>query len=86
MKRTLIISSLVLNFLLIGGLAWSHLATRARVFELMAEATEAEVRLQEHILAQLEAEPPELEQVVKMLRRNIANGAESSTMWRDAAN
>jgi uncharacterized membrane protein len=86
MKRTLIISSLVLNVLLIGALAWSYLESRERAFELVAEATEAEVRLQEHILARLEAEPPEIEGVRKMLRRNIANGAEISTVWRDAAN
>ncbi|MHC4079737.1 MAG: hypothetical protein ACYS15_05950 [Planctomycetota bacterium] len=86
MKRTLVISSLVLNVVLIGVLVWFYVGARERSFELMAEATEAEVRLQEHILAQLEAEPPEIEGLKQLLRRNIANGAEISTVWRDAAN
>jgi len=86
MKRTLIISSLVLNVLLIGVLGWWYVEARGRAFELVAEATEAEVRLQEHILAQLEAEPPEIEAVKMLLRRNIENGTEISVVWRDAAN
>ena len=86
MKRTLIISSLVLNVLLIGVLGWWYAEARGRAFEFVAEATEAEVRLQEHILAQLEAEPPEIEAVKTLLRRNIENGTEISVAWRDAAN
>jgi hypothetical protein len=86
MKRTLIISSLVLNVVLIGVLGWWYVGARGRAFELVAEATEAEVRLQEHILAQLEAEPPEIEGVKNLLRRNIESGESISEMWRDAAN
>jgi uncharacterized membrane protein len=86
MKRLLIISSLVLNVLLIGALAWWYVEARGRAFELVAEATEAEIRLQEHILTQLEAEPPEIDAVKMLLRRNIENGTEISVAWRDAAN
>jgi hypothetical protein len=86
MKKLLIISSVALNVLLIGVLAWSYVEARGRSFELVADATEAEVRLQEHILAQLEAEPPQIEAVKTLLRRNIANGTEISVAWRDAAN
>ena len=86
MRRLLIISSVALNVVLAGLLVWSHVEARGRSFALLAEATEAEVRLQEHILAQLEAEPPEIERVKTMLRRNIADGGQISTVWRDAAN
>ena len=85
MKTAILISSIALNLILAGLLMWSHLEARERAFSLVAEATEAEVRLQEHILAQLEAEPPQTERVKELLRRNIESGAETSLLWRDAA-
>jgi hypothetical protein len=86
MKRAVLISSIALNLILAGLLTWSHLEARDRAFSLVAEATEAEVRLQEHILAQLEAEPPETERVKEFLRRNIESGTETSALWKAAAN
>ncbi|MHC4505509.1 MAG: hypothetical protein ACYTFI_19565 [Planctomycetota bacterium] len=86
MKRFANIASIVLNVVLAGLLIWSHVQAGARAFTLVADAVEAEVRLQEHLLAQLEAEPPETDRVKELLRRNIANGVEIASLWRDAAN
>ncbi|MHC4946823.1 MAG: hypothetical protein ACYTG1_00980 [Planctomycetota bacterium] len=85
MKRTILISSLVLNVLLAGLLVLSRLADRDRAYTLLADATAAEVRLQEHVLAQLEADPPALEDAKAFLRRNIEGGTATADAWRTAA-
>ena len=84
MKRTILVLSLGLNVVLIGLLIWSQIHTRDLAFRTMAEATDAEVRLQMHVLAQLDADPPQLDEAKAFLKRNIEQGKEAVDMW-DAA-
>ena len=84
MKRAVLILSLGLNFVLIGLIIWSQIYTRDLAFRTMAEATDAEVRLQMHVLAQLEADPPQLDEAKAFLRRNIEQGKDATDMWDSA--
>ena len=55
MKRLPLILSLVLNVVLIVALVGLHRACRRMGFQAVADAAAAEVRLQEHMLAELES-------------------------------
>lgn len=86
MQRTLLIASLVLNAILVVGLVWSAARSRRTAFQLMADTTTAEVRLQTHILSALESsDPSRLEAVRRTLRRNIDQGRGVAADWAAAA-
>ena len=85
MKKAMIVLSIVLNIVLIvlivGGIRYS----RRTVFRTVAEATTAEVRLQEHFLKELESGDLKRIEVVKdMMRKNIENGKRASASWESA--
>ena len=84
MKRTVLVLSLVLNIVLIGLLIWSQKYARDLAFRTMAEATDAEVRLQAHVLGQLEADPPQLDEAKAFLKRNIEQGKDAMDLWNAA--
>ena len=75
MTRLPLILSVVLNVVLIVALVGLHRACRRMGFQAVADAAAAEVRLQEHILAELESgEQARIDKVKEMLRRGIQNG------------
>ena len=81
MKRTVLVLSLGLNIVLIGLLIWSQIYARDLAFRTIAEATDAEVRLQTHVLTQLDADPPQLEEAKAFLKRNIEQGRDAVDLW-----
>ena len=75
MKRLPLILSLVLNVVLIVALVGLYGASHRGGFRAVADAAAAEVRLQEHILAELESgEQARIDKVKEMLRRGIEIG------------
>ena len=75
MKRLPLILSVVLNVVLIVALVGLPWACRRMGFQAVADAAAAEVRLQEHILAELESgEQARIDKVKEMLRQGIDNG------------
>jgi hypothetical protein len=85
MKKTALLISLLLNVILIAGIIWVRGSARATVHNALADATYAEVQLQEHILTELEsADPERIAKVKAFLRRNISGGRETAARWRGA--
>lgn len=81
MKRAALVLSLALNVVLIGLLIWLQMYARDLAFRTIAEATDAEVRLQAHVLAQLDADPPQLDEAKAFLKRNIEQGKDAVDLW-----
>ena len=87
MQRWALIVSLALNVLLVAALLLGRGIARTTTFALLAEAAQAEVTLQEYILAEIESEDAaRVTAVGAMLRRNIQNGKQATASWRTAAN
>lgn len=74
MKRTVLILSLGLNVVLIGLLIWSQIYSHDLALRTIAEATDAEVRLQTHVLGQLD-------EAKAFLKRNIEQGKDAVDLW-----
>ena len=86
MKRRILIVSTALNIVLVGALLWVRTSARDTSFTMLADATDAEVRLQAHILAELESnDPTRIAAIKQTLRRNIESGHRSAADWRRAA-
>jgi hypothetical protein len=87
MKNAPLIISVVLNVVLIICLVALHSVSKQTAFQAVADAAAAEVRLQEHILAELESgDTTRLDKVKGTLKRNIENGKKAAADWRNAAN
>lgn len=86
MKKALLIVSLIVNVFLVVAIVWLHGYSRDTAFKAVADATDAEIRLQQYILKEIESDDSTRIQAVKeMLRRNIAQGKKSAAVWRRAA-
>lgn len=86
MKKAVLVLSVVLNIILIvlivGGIRYS----RRTAFRTVADATTAEVRLQEHFLEELESgDSQRIDAVKGMMRKNIENGKKAAASWGSAA-
>ncbi|MHC4107657.1 MAG: hypothetical protein ACYSTY_06180 [Planctomycetota bacterium] len=85
MKKALFGLSLALNVLLVAALLWIRAEGRETAHGALADATAAEVRLQQYVLAELESgDPQRVEAVKSFLRRNIDAGDVLAADWRNA--
>ncbi len=85
MKKAMLGLSLALNLLLVAALLWVPAEARETAFGAVADATAAEVRLQQYVLAELESDDPQRVEAVKsFLRRNIDAGDVLAANWRNA--
>ncbi len=86
MKKAPLIISVVINALLIVAVIALFQYSRRTSFRMVADFTEAEVRLQKHFLAELESgDPARLKEVKTTLKRNIENGNKVATDWQNAS-
>ena len=85
-KNIALASSIAVNVVLVAALIWVCVDSRNRNFTLLADVTTAEVRLQEHFLAEIESgDATRVEALKQMLRRNIQTGRSIAAGWRAAA-
>ena len=86
MKKATLVVSVALNVILVVLIAGSIRYSRRTAFQTIADATTAEVRLQEHILKELDSNDSKRIEVVKdIMRRNIENGKKVAGTWSAAA-
>ena len=86
MKKLLFVLSVILNIVLIAAVVVAHRSVKRTTFRTIADATAAEVRLQEHILTELDS--GDAERVGKMkdlLKQNIENGKQAAVRWQSAS-
>ena len=84
--KTVLVLSLILNVALIVGLVWGKQVVERQGFKMAALATDAEARLQEYTLKELESGDQErIESLKDFLARGIERGKEASAIWNDAA-
>ena len=83
MKKLPLILSATLNVGLIVALIVLHSLSTKRAFQTVADFAAAEVRLQEHVLTELESgDAARIAKIQETLRRNIENGKKAESSWR----
>ena len=87
MKKVPFVISIVLNIALIATLLFVTRSSRRTAFRAVADATTAEVRLQEHILSELNSgDDTRIEKIKETLKRNISNGKKATADWKRSVN
>ena len=85
-KKFIFTFSIVLNVILIVTIVTGIKFTRNTAFNVLADCTIAEVRLQELFVKELDsADPKRIEAVKDLMRRNIKNGKNSAITWAEAS-
>ena len=84
-KNIALAASLITNVVLVAALIGVCRYSRNQNFTMLADVTEAEVKLQEHFLAEIESgEATRVEALKRMLRQNIQTGRLVAADWRAA--
>lgn len=86
MKKTLFITSLVINILLIASMFGIRAHYHKMIFQMLYDISASQVHIHENMLAELKSEDEhKVVAVQTMLEQNIRDGNKAAEMWKAAS-